>query len=502
MKKTAFYPAMILILTAGIYAISSGNTPRPAPGSVTIGAKVRPVKDEDIPEIKNFNQIFVRVASSVIPSVVAVIPTRVDSGPTPGNEGDLTSQDKKEKKHRVQALGSGVIVSPEGYILTNDHVISGAQEIDIHLSDGRIFKAAPIGSDSLSDVAVLKIKGTAPKNLPVAYLGNSDSLHPGDWVAAIGNPFSLLSTITQGIISALQREVSDVTMYQNFIQTDAAINPGNSGGALVNVYGEVIGINTLIYSQDGSFIGIGFAIPINMAKKVLVDLIYKGRVIRGWIGLSIQELTNEISQALGMQSVNGVLVSDVYSGQPAEKAGLKRGDVILYINNQQVKTGNDLRNIVASIQPGTEVPVIVFRGGKKIKLMLKVTERTPQALEQTNSYHSESLSKESKFDGIDTRSGISVTDLNVEIRQTYNIAPDIQGAMVTNIKSGFSDARATLLPGDIIIEASVQGKKPRKITTGAQFHQFVATLKNGDLVMLLINRTGNTFYIPFEFKNP
>lgn len=495
---------VLIILNTNDCTYGRSNDIRPKKGSVAIGAKTRPITIDTV-KIEAFRDIFVRVAQSVVPSVVAVIPTKVDSqssspGPMPNSYENSSSS--SDHNRRVQALGSGVIVTSSGYILTNYHVISGAEEIDISLSDGRIFKAAVAGTDSLSDVAVLKIKGKIPSDLPVAYLGNSDHLKPGDWVAAIGNPFSLRSTITQGIISALEREIGEVAMYQNFIQTDAAINPGNSGGALVNIYGEVIGINSLIYSQDGGFMGIGFAIPINMAKRVMEDLIYEGRVVRGWIGLSIQELTNETSRALGIQNVNGVLVSNVYENQPASLAGIKRGDIIISLNNQTVKNGNDLRNIVAAIKPGTSVPVTVIRQGKRLDLELTVIERTPEALQNTNTAQASPNYGQPRHDGTRTNVGIAITDLNEEIRGQYKIPVDETGVVVTNIDPILGDARAKLLPGDLITQIKVQDRKPRHIPNVQSFIDIAQNLSIGQSVLLLVKRSNTSFYVPFEFHNP
>ncbi len=494
-------------LIIGMLALSNcsygyPNDERPKRGSITIGANKRPITVDTI-NLNAFKNIFVNVAQSVVPSVVAVIPTKVDSQKA-GNllPNSLRSKNSPEHQRRTQALGSGVIVTSNGYLLTNYHVISGAQEIDISLSDGRIFKASVAGTDSLSDVAVLRINGKVPSDLPVAFLGDSDKLKPGDWVAAIGNPFSLKSTITQGIISALEREIGEIAMYQNFIQTDAAINPGNSGGALVNIYGEVIGINTLIYSQDGGFMGIGFAIPINMAKKVMEDLVYEGRVVRGWIGLSIQELTNETSRALGIQNVNGVLVSNVYENQPAAKSGIQRGDIILFLNNQPVKNGNDLRNIVASIKPGSTVAVTILRQGKKINLRLKVTERTPEALKTTDPAKQSDKYGQPRFDGTETKTGIAVANLNEELRNQYKISTDLQGVVVTRVDPSLTDARTRLLPGDLIIQIKVQDKKPRQISNVQDFVSISETLSSGQSVLLLVRRTDTSFYVPFEFHDP
>ncbi|MCP4711199.1 MAG: trypsin-like serine protease, partial [Planctomycetes bacterium] len=235
---------------------------------------------------------------------------------------------KRQEERRTSGVGSGVIVSKDGYILTNYHVVGEADEITIETYDEREFEAEIIGVDSLSDVAVIKIKEKV-NDLPVAYLGDSKNLRPGDWVMAVGNPFNLSSTVTTGIVSALGRQTAGITMYQNFIQTDAAINPGNSGGALVNIEGELIGINTMIFTRSGGYMGIGFAIPINMAKTIMEQLIYKGQVSRGWLGVQIGDIDHNMKDALGLKNRKGVLINDVFDGQPAKKAGIKIGDVIL-----------------------------------------------------------------------------------------------------------------------------------------------------------------------------
>jgi serine protease Do len=259
--------------------------------------------------------------------------------------------------------------------LTNFHVVSGADEIEVKLHDNRVFDATIVGSDSLSDVAVLKLTESVP-DLPVAYLGNSDSIRPGDWVLAVGNPFSLSQTVTVGIVSAVGRSVTSTNRYENYIQTDAAINPGNSGGALVNIRGELIGINTMIFTQSGGFMGIGFAIPINMARRAMEDLVYLGRVIRGWFGVSIQQLSSAAREGLDIPPGEaGALVADVFEGQPAERAGMKRGDVIVAINGQPVRSTNELRNIVATLRPGRGVEVVVLRDGRRVTLRVKVGER-------------------------------------------------------------------------------------------------------------------------------
>lgn len=497
--------------------------PRPPRGSIQFGAKQHPVIDS-IGDLNAFRRVFIKVASKVTPCVVAVLPTKIDtvyknpfekffddesknSGslfdwPDSNKQSNIDKKETQEKRTRkVQALGSGVIVSNSGYILTNFHVVSGASEIEVHLTDGRSFQAKTAGADSLCDVAVIKIMGETPKDLPVAYFGNSDSLQPGDWVAAVGNPFNLISTVTAGIISALNRQIEpDSTMYQNFIQTDAAINPGNSGGALVNIYGEVVGINTLIYSKTGGFMGIGFAIPINMAKRVMEDLIYEGKVVRGWIGLSIQELDNTTRLAIDLQNSSGALVSDVYKGQPADRAGIKRGDVILSINNQKIIDPNDLRNIVALLHPGDQVPVVILRNGRRVELSMVIVERTSQRIDDTSPKITKSTTPPAPHGKIDDKSGLAVSDIDQSTKAQYNLTFDSKGIIVTDIDRSISDARATLSPGDLIIEAKAQGRTPLEIRSVKNFESFLKSLKKDQAVILLASRDGASFYVPFIMK--
>jgi serine protease Do len=519
--KKKFHSRVIPLVLFLTFAIAYGQkNERPPKGSITFGSNQRPIKDVS-PEILAFQKIFIETAKKVTPSVVAVLPTKIDTvlfyrnpfyrffdgdsgkdkspfdfffGPNSNNDPQV-----EKRTRRVQALGSGVIVASDGYILTNYHVITGAQEIEVHLSDNRSFKAKIIGSDSLSDVAVIKIIGDIPKDLPVSFLGNSDSIQPGEWVAAIGNPFNLLSTVTAGIISALNRQIApDLNLYQSYIQTDAAINPGNSGGALVNVFGELIGINTLIYSETGGFMGIGFAIPINMAKQAMEDLIYEGKVIRGWIGVNVQEVSPSTREALGIKGNSGVLVSDVYKNQPADKAGVKRGDVILSINNIPVGDPNDLRNIVASFRPGAEIPITVSRNKSKLILKVIISERTPETLKKTSD--NSSFKQLPDQNAINSKFGISIIDLTQDIRKQLNISPEEKGAVVTSIDTSITDARVSLQPGDLIIEAKSNSNESKKISSVKDFIQFSNAAKKGQTILLLISENKNTFYIPFKYE--
>jgi serine protease Do len=398
----------------------------------------------------------------------------------------------EKREFRQQGMGSGVIVSKDGYILTNYHVVAGASEIEVKTSDNRSFQASIIGSDSLADVAVIKIKEKI-SNLPVAYLGDSDKLRPGDWAIAIGNPFSLTSSVTMGIVSALKRSTGEGgNNYQNFIQTDAAINPGNSGGALVNIDGELIGINTMIYSQSGGFMGIGFAIPINMARQIMEDLIFEGKVSRGWLGVAIQELDQNTREAMGLEDdVQGVLIGDVFKGQPADKAGIKRGDIVTAINGKNVDSPNELRNSVAAIHPGAKVTIDVMRGGKKMTLKTTLSARDEKE-KHAGSFGGKAGGESADFSAA---LGIKVTNLTAQQYDELSLDAGVKGVIVTDVDQASQAAKEGVRPNDIILEVN-----RISIASVKDFKSATSSVKEGDSVLFLFYRDGNTFYKAFKIK--
>ena len=290
--------------------------------------------------------------------------------------------DQPPEEEPSSSLGSGVLVSPEGYILTNHHVISDADDIDVALSDGRKVKAQVIGSDPETDIAVLKIEA---KKLPTPItLGKVESVHVGDVVLAIGNPFSVGQTVTSGIVSALGRDHVGINTFENFIQTDAAINPGNSGGALIDTRGNLIGINTAIYSNNGGSMGIGFAIPVNLAKQVMESILANGSVTRGWIGVEPQNLSKELSESLGLPATTeGALISGVLENGPAARGGIKPGDVLITVNGNPIKDVRSLLNQIAQISPGNDAKLTILRKGKEMELIAQTGKR-PKPKQLTN----------------------------------------------------------------------------------------------------------------------
>ena len=376
-------------------------------------------------------------------------------------------------RERKQAgLGSGVIVDPSGYILTNNHVIRGADEIKVTLLDKREFKGKVIGTDPKTDLAVVKIEA---KDLPYVSLGDSDKLKVGELVIAIGNPYGLSQTVTMGIVSATGRANVGIADYEDFIQTDAAINPGNSGGALVNVRGELIGINTAIFSTTGGYQGIGFAIPSNMAKAVMEQLIKNKKVIRGWLGVSVQALSQEMKKHFGLKEDRGVLINQVFENSPAEKAGLKEEDIILKYNGKDITDPTQLRNLVASTPPGKEVEITIFRDGKVITTKVTI-EELPQEVVAARGEYENALK------------GVMVQNITPELRRELQIPPKITGVIVSDIAED-SPAQGYLQKGDVIMAIN-----RTKITSTKDYQKIVSKLKEGE-VLLFIYRDGQTFHL-------
>jgi serine protease Do len=407
---------------------------------------------------------FANVADTIKPSVVNVssvkeikAPQQMQqmprfffdspSGDRPGEEffrRFFQRQDPGEG-YVQHGLGTGVIVSDDGYVLTNNHVVANADKVTVRLSDDRTFTAKVVGTDAKTDIAVLKIDSSG---LSPATLGNSDELRVGEWVVAAGNPFGLTATITAGIVSAKGRAHVGIADYEDFIQTDAAINPGNSGGPLVNLQGEVIGINTAIASKNGGNMGVGFAIPINMAKSIMHSLIDNGKVVRGWLGAGIQNLNEGLAKSFGYEGTEGVLVGDVMSDGPGAKAGLQAGDIIMQFNSEKTLNMDKLRAQVASTAPGTTVRVEVFRDGKSKRLNVKIGELDSQAVAANN--------PSSEFD-----LGMTVQTLTPDIATQLGYDNDLDGVVVTSVDPLGVAARASIRVKDVIV--SIQGQKVENV---------------------------------------
>lgn len=381
------------------------------------------------------------------------------------------------RKYRQKSLGSGFIIDKQGFILTNNHVVKNTEEIEVILKDESKFRAKVVGRDPKTDLALIRIK--TDHELTPLPLGDSDKLKVGDWVIAIGNPFGLGNTVTSGIVSAKYRQIGRGA-YDNFIQTDASINPGNSGGPLLNTQGEVVGINTAIFSQSGGSIGIGFAIPVNIAKDLLPQL-KKGEVVRGWLGVMIQEVTPELAEKLGLKQAYGALVSDVTEGGPADKAGIKRGDVIISFDGKKVEEMHELPYMVGSTAVGKKVKVEVIRKGRKRTFVVELgelKEETPRPEEPEEPA---------------AKIGMRVQDLTPELARKLGLS-EAAGVVVVEVARASPAAEAGFRRGDVILEMD---QSPVRSASG--FSRRIRQYSKGDVILFLVNRRGKTLYLTMEY---
>lgn len=385
--------------------------------------------------------------------------------------GNPSIRPKSEPQPELSS-GSGFIVSPDGHILTNFHVVKDADEITVLLNDGREFEATVIGTDPKTDLAVLKIEA---KDLPCLEFGNSDHLQIGEWVVAIGNPFALESTLTHGVVSAKGRQDLGITSLEDFIQTDAAINPGNSGGPLLNLNGEVIGINTAIVSRSGGYMGIGFAIPSNMAKHVLDQILDTGKVERAYLGIILQPLDKDLIDALSLEeNSDGILISEVMKDTPAEKAGLKHGDIIIELNGKIVKNHNKFRNEIALMNPGTFVNLKILRNGKHQSLKVELGALSEQE-----------VSSAEFFDklGIDVD---SLSNISTDMLSKLGLEPHESGVLITKVKPGSPAAQAGLRPYYLITALVINWKNQIKINNSDDLTRALREVTGNKYVVLIV----------------
>lgn len=445
------------------------------------------ISKEAIETLSKMDKAISEVAAVVKPSVVNISSTKTvrsqgTDSPFSNNPffkrffGDEPLE--RPREHKQSGLGSGVIVAEDGYILTNNHVIKDADEIKVKLSDQREFKGKVIGTDRKTDIAVIKVEA---KNLPAVKFGDSDNLNVGSTVLAIGNPFGLTQTVTSGIVSATGRANVGIADYEDFIQTDAPINPGNSGGALVNIKGELVGINTAIISTTGGYQGIGFAIPSAMAKAVMDSLIKNGKVVRGWLGVSIQPLTPELAKQFNLTDGEGVLVGDVVEDSPSEKAGIQRGDVITEFDGKEVRDVTNLRNMVAGTEPDKVVKIKLIRDGKPNTLEVKINEMTGEIRALSKTFENR-------------LKGVSVQDLTPSIRKTLDVPKRITGVIVTDMADD-CPAEGILMRNDIIME--INKKRIRDIK---DYESVAPTIKSEEDILVLIYRKNSTFYLTLAVK--
>jgi serine protease Do len=456
-------------------------------------------KDGGIESLRQTSKAFADVAKKVSPAVVFIqVEKTVEQGNAqffspfgPGTPfGDdffrhffgMPGPQEPQKfhqspRHRIVGQGSGFIISSDGYILTNNHVVGDADKVTVKLLDGREFTAKTVGTDPHSDVAVIKIDAT---DLPALQLGDSDAIDVGEWVVAIGNPFGLSHTLTVGVVSAKGRSSIGIADYENFIQTDAAINPGNSGGPLVDLDGKVVGMNTAIFSQSGGYMGIGFAIPINMAKSIKDQLIQTGSVVRGYLGIVIQALTPDLAKSFGIKDQKGILVAQVSEGSPAQEAGLKQGDVIIAFNGKPVDQIGPFRNEVALKKPGSKQDITILRNGDRKVLTVTIGILPDKGPAAAGSPHNlEKL-------------GMTVQNLTPQLARQFGLEGQ-KGVVVTDVSPNSAAALANIRPGGIILEVD---RKPVK--NMEEFKKAIAAIPENSPVVLLIKEGEYARYVVLE----
>jgi len=399
---------------------------------------------------------------------------------------------QEARPRKVTSLGSGFIIDASGLVVTNNHVIDGADEITVTLQDQQAYKAELVGTDSRGDIALLRIK--TPKPLTTVSFGNSDDMRVGDWVLAIGQPLGLGGTVTAGIISARSRDIN-AGSYDDFLQTDAAINKGNSGGPLFNLKGEVIGINTAIFSQSGGSIGIGFAIPANQAKKLVADLKQYGKTKRSWLGVRIQSVTDEIAESLGLKDKSGALVVDITPNTPASKAGIKTGDVILKFDGKDISESRRLSKMVSEAAVGREVDLEVLRDNKKMTIKVVLAELPDEKeLEQASNNEKPSAKKDTSGGNV-AGLGFSVSAVTPALREKFELPTDAKGLVVTDVKPSSAAAERGLRPGDVIVEAD---RDPVKTLADLNGKIDAAKKIGRKSLLLLVQNEGGVRFMPLK----
>lgn len=456
--------------------------------SMTVGVMGVAIRDgraaekESFAILKDLRKGFVAVAKKVQPSVVSIRSERtvnVSPGEGPGEdffkgtpfEDFFKGHGGPPQKRKQAGEGSGVIVDPEGYILTNYHVVVGADKLTVRLFDGKELKGTIQGTDPRTDLAVVRVEA---KDLPVATLGDSDKMEVGEWAIAVGSPFGLEETVTVGVISAKGRSGLGTGTYEDFLQTDASINPGNSGGPLVNIDGEVIGINAMII-QPGQ--GIGFAIPINLAKSIMEELIKTGKVVRPWVGIGLQDLTPDLIKSFNLKDKEGALISQVYEGSPAEKAGLKVGDVIIEIDGKKIKSSQDVVREVLKKQVGQKAQFVLMRDGNRVEVPI-VTAQMPAEFGEKRTGQAE---KKEYY-------GLRVREVTPEVAKQLGLEKT-EGVVIESVEPGSPAQEAGLRRGDVILEVNRQ-----KIQSENDYRSAMEKTKPEVGVLLLLNRGGSSFF--------
>ncbi|OIO66855.1 MAG: hypothetical protein AUJ47_01125 [Candidatus Marinimicrobia bacterium CG1_02_48_14] len=444
---------------------------------------------------KALSDAFAQIAGQVQPSVVTITSEHMMKHPALSNrDGRGPSQDSpfywfwgpdNNRELKTTSLGSGVIIDADGYIVTNNHVIEKGENIKVQFFEGKIVDAEIVGTDPKSDVALIKIDAKGMKLKPIK-LGNSDKLRVGEWVLAIGSPFGseLSHTVTQGIVSAIGRSSVGLVDYENFIQTDAAINPGNSGGPLVNLDGELVGINTAIASRSGGYQGIGFAIPVTMVNRVTSDLRTKGKVVRAWLGVKIQNVDEAMAKTLELERAYGALVGEIVKDSPAANADLAVGDVVLKVNNEAVKNSRTLMNLIAAKHPEDKVTLTVLREGKQKEIKVKLAEFPEEynLAADTRQQNDETL-------------GMQVQNLEPKEVSRYGLDKDSRGVLVTSVMPGSEAQQKNVQVGMLIEKMGPTVRKLDAVASTKDYQRALSGYKSGDTVLFLMQREGENFFV-------
>ena len=484
--------ALALVVGLGAYHFL-----QPTAAGAFTGSNTSPIDDSKIGTLLSLDEAMETVAARVTPAIVNVnVASKVkqhamaqegESEDTPDgmqqffqHQFGSRGQAQPQQPQIAHGSGSGVIFSPDGYIITNNHVVDGAVDIKVTLSDRRTFTAKLVGTDPLTDLAVIKIEGSNFPNIP---LGDSSQLHPGQTVLAFGNPFGFRFTVTRGIVSALNRpnpDINDPRKLGQYIQTDAAINPGNSGGPLVNAHGEVVGINTFLISPSGSFSGMGFAIPTSIVQPTVDSLVRYGKVAHSYIGVSISDVTPENSKFFSLKDANGAVISEVQSDSPGGRAGLEVGDVITGLDGKKVSDAGQLQAEVSSKRPGTKVTLDVQRNGKDVTVPVTLEELGGKGNRETES---------ASADAGKPRWGVGIADLTADLREQLQAPANVRGAVIQRVQPGSSDEEAGLQPGQVIVSVN---RKPT--ATAADVKNALSSVPAGQDAMVLIWTNGGSAF--------
>jgi serine protease Do len=494
-KATGVALGLALFIAAGLILFVAADR---VPGMASL--KDGPIDPAVVAPAEQLGKAFTTVANHVRPAVVSVYSEKTITFPQPefpspfGDDflrrffgGQLPQQppSQHESRGHQRGMGSGMILDKKGHILTNYHVVRDVDDIKVQLADKRKFEAEIVGTDPKTDVAIIRIKGTVPDGLPTVTLGDSDALQVGSLVEAVGAPFGLVQTVTEGIISATGRSEVGIADYENFLQTDAPINPGNSGGPLVNMRGEVIGMNSAIATSIGQFGGVGFAIPTSMIKVMLPKLIKGEKIIRGQLGVMIQEMTKDLAKQFGLSEPKGVLVGQVNKDSPAEKAGLKAGDVIVRYDGQAATSVRQVRDLVANTLPGAKVKIEIIRDGKEKTVTATIGNQAAETTAAAPSQEGASLL---------SKLGLTVQTLTPDLAKQLGVETE-KGVAITNVGEGSLAELAGLQKGDVIVEADRQ-----PVATVDELEQALAKAKDKSQVLLRVARQGGSLFVVLQMK--